>query len=70
VSATVRARLSTRLNIGLCWSVDFQALAYYKSPGLYENKLLPVTMKIAMAWGWSMFFCNSFMTGGIIGKVT
>jgi hypothetical protein len=49
--------------------VDFQALAYYERPEIYLNNLLPVTMKIAMAWGWSMFCCNSFMTGGIMGKI-
>jgi len=58
-----------RLNIGLCWSADFEHLAYYARPEFYLNTLLPVTMDIAMVWGWSMFFCNSLMTGGIIYKI-
>jgi len=50
-------------------SADFEHLAYYARPEFYENTLLPVTMDIAMVWGWSMFICNSLMTGGIIYKI-
>lgn len=31
--------------------------------------MLPVTLNITVAWGWSMFFANSLMTGGIIYKI-
>jgi hypothetical protein len=59
----------TCLTIALCWSADFEHLAYYARPEFYENTLLPVTMDIAMVWGWTMFICNSLMTGGIIYKI-
>jgi len=57
------------INALFCWSADFQHLAIYSRPEFYENRLLPITMDIAVAWGWSMFTANSLMTGGIIYKI-
>jgi len=56
-------------NIVLCWSADGQHLAIYSDEEFYRKTLLPVTLKITVAWGWSMFFANSLMTGGIIYKI-
>ncbi|KAF8481857.1 hypothetical protein DFH94DRAFT_628117 [Russula ochroleuca] len=56
-------------NALLCWSADGQHLAAYSRPEYYENTLLPVTLDITVAWGWSMFVANSLMTGGIIYKI-
>lgn len=58
-----------RFNVVLCWSADGQHLAAYSRPEYYENTLLPVTLDITVAWGWSMFVANSLMTGGIIYKI-
>lgn len=58
------------LNALLCWSADGQHLAAYSRPEYYENTLLPVTLDITVAWGWSMFVTNSLMTGGIIYRIT
>jgi len=57
------------VNALLCWSADFQHLAAYRNEDFYEQTLLPVTLDITVAWGWSMFFANSLMTGGIIYKI-
>lgn len=59
----------TNFNIVLCWSADGQHLAIYFNEEFYEKTLLPVTLKITVAWGWSMFFTNSLMTGGMIYKI-
>lgn len=56
-------------DIVLCWSADGQHLAIYSNEEFYKKTLLPVTLKITVAWGWSMFFANSLMTGGIIYKI-
>jgi hypothetical protein len=56
-------------NIVLCWSADGQNLAIYSNEEFYKKTLLPVTLKITVAWGWSMFFANSLMTGGIIYRI-
>jgi hypothetical protein len=61
--------LLTRFNIVLCWSADGQHLAAYSRLEYYENTLLPVTLDITVAWGWSMFVTNSLMTGGIIYRI-
>ncbi|KAF8481850.1 hypothetical protein DFH94DRAFT_410415 [Russula ochroleuca] len=60
---------SVILNALLCWSADGQHLAIYSNEEFYEKTLLPVTLDITVAWGWSMFFANSLMTGGIIYKI-
>jgi hypothetical protein len=60
---------SPDFNIVLCWSADGQHLAIYSNEEFYKKTLLPVTLKITVAWGWSMFFANSLMTGGIIYKI-
>jgi hypothetical protein len=44
-------------------------LAIYYDEEYYEKTLLPVTLNITVAWGWSMFISNSLMTGGIIYKI-
>jgi len=56
-------------NVVLCWSADGQHLAAYSRPEYYEKTLLPVTLDITVAWGWSMFVANSLMTGGIIYRI-
>jgi hypothetical protein len=66
--ASARVQL-TDINIVLCWSADGQHLAIYSNEEFYKKTLLPVTLKITVAWGWSMFFANSLMTGGIIYKI-
>jgi hypothetical protein len=38
-------------NIVLCWSADGQHLAVYSNEEFYEKTLLPVTLKITVAWG-------------------
>ncbi|KAN0111626.1 hypothetical protein V8E52_008364 [Russula decolorans] len=60
---------SVILNALLCWSADGQNLAIYSNEEFYKKTLLPVTLKITVAWGWSMFFANSLMTGGIIYRI-
>ena len=57
------------LNSVLCWSADAQHLAAYRHYDFYENTLLPVTLKITIAWGWLMFAINTTLTGAIIGKI-
>ena len=57
------------LDVVLCWSADFQHLAIYVNREYYENTLLPVTMNITVAWGWSVFVNNTLMTGGILYKL-
>jgi len=51
----------------------FSLVAYqvdvYSNEEFYNKTLLLVTLKITVAWGWSMFFANSLMTGGIIYKI-
>ena len=69
VSLTAKALLITCLHLVFCWSADFQHLAWYHHPEEYENTLVPVTIYIAVAWGFSMFFANSVMTGGILYKI-
>jgi hypothetical protein len=59
----------TPSNVVLCWSADGQHLAAYSHEEFYEKRLLPVTLDITVAWGWSMFVTNSLMTGGIIYKI-
>jgi len=56
-------------NALLCWAADFQHLAIYVNREYYENTLLPVTLNITVAWGWSMFVNNTLMTGGILYKL-
>lgn len=56
-------------NVVLCLSADGQHLAIYFNEEFYKKTLLPVILKITVAWGWSMFFTNSLMTGGIIYKI-
>ena len=58
----------TRFNIVLCWFGEGLHVVNYFNEELYE-KLLPITLDIKAAWGWSMFFSNSLMTGGIIYKI-
>ena len=53
----------------LCWSADAQHLAIYTHPDEYERVLLPVTLKITVAWGWLMFTINTALTGLIIWKI-
>jgi hypothetical protein len=53
----------------LCWSADGQHLVIYSDEEFYKKTLLPITLKITVAWGWSMFLANSLMTGGIIYKI-
>jgi hypothetical protein len=57
------------LDVVLCWSADFQHLAIYVNRGYYENTLLPMTLNITVAWGWSLFVNNTLMTGGILYKL-
>ena len=57
------------LDVVLCWAADFQHLAIYVDREYYENTLLPVTLNITVAWGWSIFIINTLMTGGILYKI-
>ncbi|KAI0690557.1 hypothetical protein C8T65DRAFT_587817 [Cerioporus squamosus] len=57
------------INAFLCWSADAQHLAAYTHYDFYENTLLPVTLKITVAWGWLMFVINTILTGAIITKI-
>ena len=59
----------TCFNVVLCWSADPLPLVAYSRPEYYENTLLPITLDIAVAWGWSMFVLNSLMTSGIIYRI-
>jgi hypothetical protein len=68
-SVTRKAQLSTCYDVVFCWSADFQHLAFYAHREEYETKLLPVTLYITVAWGWSMFVTNSLMTGAIMYKI-
>ncbi|KAI0257046.1 hypothetical protein BJV78DRAFT_4372 [Lactifluus subvellereus] len=61
--------VGTLLNALLCWSADFQHLAAYSNREFYENRLLPVTLDITVAWGFFMFSFNSLLTGGILYKI-
>ncbi|KAI0275164.1 hypothetical protein BC834DRAFT_34725 [Gloeopeniophorella convolvens] len=61
--------VSVLMNALLCWSADAQHLAIYFNRSFYESTLLPVTLKITVAWGWFMFAINTAMTGAILWKI-
>jgi hypothetical protein len=46
-----------------------QHLDIYRDQAFYESHLLPVTLKVTVAWGWFMFSLNTIFTVSIIAKI-